>query len=191
MRLATQRYISADGALSYVCMHWSQMGPMLKAGETIYDRLLNLCVWSKTNAGMGAFYRSRHELVFLFKAGKGPHINNISLGRFGRNRSNIWEYPGQNSFNGTAKSKLSLHPTAKPVALVADAIKDASDRGGIVLDPFGGSGSTLIAAEKTGRRARLIEFEPRFVDATLKRWEALTGRVAEKVLEFASFRPWR
>jgi DNA modification methylase len=170
---------SADGALSYVCMHWSQMGPMLKAGEAIYDRLVNLCIWSKTNAGMGGFYRSRHELIFVFKAGTAAHINNISLGRIGHHRSNVWEYPGQNSFNGTAKSKLSLHPTAKPVALVADAIKDASDRAGVVLDPFGGSGSTLIAAEKTGRRARLIEFEPRFVDATLKRWEA-DGVVSRK-----------
>jgi DNA modification methylase len=175
----------ADGALSYVCMHWLQMSPMLRAGEAIYGRLINLCVWAKTNAGMGSLYRSRHELVFVFKTGDAPHINNVSLGRFGRNRSNVWEYPGQNSFNGTSKSKLSLHPTAKPVALVADAIRDASNRGGGVLDPFGGAGSTLIAAEKTGRKARLIELEPRFVDATLKRWEALTGRAAEKVSEAA------
>jgi DNA modification methylase len=104
----------------------------------------------------------------------------VVLGRFGRHRSNVWDYPGQNIFNGTAKSKLKLHPTAKPVALVADAIRDASHRGGIIQDPFGGAGSTLIAAEKTGRKARLIELEPRYVDATVRRWEALTGRRAER-----------
>ena len=117
----------------------------------------------------------------MFKKGAAPHINNIELGRHGRNRTNVWDYPGQNMFNGTAKSKLSLHPTAKPVALVADAIRDCSHRGGIILDPFGGVGSTLIAAEKTGRKARLIELDPRYVDASVKRWETLTGRSGAKV----------
>ena len=171
---------SQDGALHYVCMHWSMMKEMLAAADGVYDDLINLCVWNKTNAGMGSLYQSKHELIFVYRNGKGGHINNVALGRFGRHRSNVWDYPGQNIFNGTAKSKLRLHPTAKPVALVADAIRDASHRGGIILDPFGGAGSTLIAAEKTGRKARLIELEPRYVDATIRRWEALTGRRAER-----------
>ena len=171
---------SEEGALHYVCMHWSKMKEMLAAADGVYDELLNLCVWNKTNAGMGSLYRSKHELIFVYRNGKGRHVNNVALGRFGRHRSNVWDYPGQNVFNGTAKSKLKLHPTAKPVALVADAIRDASHRGGLILDPFGGAGSTLIAAEKTGRQARLIELEPRYVDATIKRWEALTGRHAER-----------
>lgn len=172
---------SENGALHYVCMHWSKMKEMLAAADGVYDDLVNLCVWNKTNAGMGSLYRSKHELIFVYKKGRGPHANNVALGRFGRHRSNVWDYPGQNIFNGTAKSKLKLHPTAKPVALVADAIRDASHRGGVILDPFGGAGSTLIAAEKTGRQARVIELEPRYVDATIKRWEALTGRRAEQV----------
>ncbi len=171
---------SEEGALHYVCMHWSKMKEMLAAADGVYDELLNLCVWNKTNAGMGSLYRSKHELIFVYRNGKGRHVNNVALGRFGRHRSNVWDYPGQNIFNGTAKSKLKLHPTAKPVALVAVAIRDASHRGGLILDPFGGAGSTLIAAEKTGRQARLIELEPRYVDATIKRWEALTGRHAER-----------
>ncbi len=162
-------------------MHWSKMREILAAASDVYGELKSLCVWNKTNAGMGSLYRSKHELVFVFKKGTAPHINNVELGRFGRNRTNVWDYPGQNIFNGTAKSKLSLHPTAKPVALVADAMRDCSHRGGVILDPFGGVGSTLIAAEKTGRRARLIELDPRYVDATVKRWETLTGRRAVKV----------
>jgi DNA modification methylase len=170
---------SDEGAIHFVCMHWSKIKEVLAAAD-VYAELKNLCVWNKTNAGMGSLYRSKHELVFVFKKGTGPHINNIELGRFGRNRTNVWDYPGQNIFNGTAKSKLSLHPTAKPVALVADAIRDCSHRHGIVLDPFGGVGTTLIGAEKTGRKARLIELDPRYVDATVKRWETLTGARAVK-----------
>jgi DNA modification methylase len=161
-------------------MHWSKMKEMLAAADGIYDDLVNLCVWNKTNAGMGSLYRSKHELIFVYRKRKGRHINNVVLGRFGRHRSNVWDYPGQNIFNGTARSKLKLHPTAKPVALVADALRDASHRGGVILDPFCGAGSTLIAAEKTGRKARLIELEPSYVDATVKRWEARTGRRAER-----------
>jgi DNA modification methylase len=172
---------SDDGAIQFICMHWSKIKEVLTAASDVYAELKNLCVWNKTNAGMGSLYRSKHELVFVFKKGTAPHINNIELGRFGRNRTNIWDYPGQNIFNGTAKSKLSLHPTAKPVALVADAIRDCSHRNGIVLDPFGGVGATLIAAEKTGRKARLIELEPRYVHATIKRWETLTRCCAVKV----------
>jgi DNA modification methylase len=134
----------------------------------------------ETNAGMGSLYRSRHELILVFKNGTAPHINNVELGRFGRNRSNVWEYGGQNVLNGTSKSKLSVHPTAKPVALVADAIRDCSHRNGVILDCFGGSGTTLIAAETTGRSARLIELDPRYVDVTIRRWQNVTGRTAVK-----------
>jgi DNA modification methylase len=161
-------------------MHWSKIRETLAATAEVYAELKNICVWNKTNAGMGSLYRSKHELIFVFKKGTGPHINNIELGPVRSHRTNVWDYPGQNIFNGTSKSKLSLHPTAKPVALVADAIRDCSHRNGIVLDPFGGVGATLIAAERSGRRARLIELDPRYVDATVKRWETLTGRKAVK-----------
>jgi DNA modification methylase len=171
---------SDEGSIQFICMHWSKIKEVLAAASDVYAELKNLCVWNKTNAGMGSLYRSKHELLFVFKKGTAPHINNIELGRFGRNRTNVWDYPGQNIFNGTAKSKLSLHPTAKPIALVADAIRDCSHCSGIVLDPFGGVGATLIAAEKTGRKARLIELDPRYVDATIKRWETFTGARAVK-----------
>jgi DNA modification methylase len=178
---------SIDGSIHFVCMHWSKMAELLAATSDVYSDLKNVCVWCKPNGGMGSLYRSRHEFVFVFKRGGAPHINNVELGRFGRNRTNVWEYPGQNVLNGTSKSKLSLHPTAKPVALVADTIRDCSNRGGIVLDPFGGSGTTLIAAQKTGRRARLIELDPRYVDATIRRWINVTGGAAVNVDTGASF----
>jgi DNA methylase/ParB-like nuclease family protein len=171
---------SDDGSIHFVCMHWAKIRELLSSAADLYSDTKNLCVWSKTNAGMGSLYRSRHELVFVFKKGTAPHINNIELGRFGRNRSNVWEYGGQNVLNGTSKSKLSVHPTAKPVALVADAIRDCSHRKGVILDSFGGSGTTLIAAEKTGRKARLIELDPRYVDVTIRRWQNVTGRTAVK-----------
>ena len=169
---------SDDGSIHFVCMHWAKIRELLGSTADLYSDTKNLCVWSKTNAGMGSLYRSRHELVFVFKKGTAPHINNVELGRFGRNRSNVWEYGGQNVLNGTSKSKLSVHPTVKPVALVADAIRDCSHRNGIILDSFGGAGTTLIAAEKTGRRARLIELNPRYVDVTIRRWQHVTGRTA-------------
>ena len=169
---------SSDGALHFVCMDWRHMSELQVAGEDTYSELKNLCIWSKTNGGMGSLYRSQHELVFVYKYGTAPHINNVQLGKHGRNRTNVWTYPGQSSFGGSGHSKLVLHPTVKPVALIADAIRDCSNRGGIILDPFGGSGTTLIAAERTGRKAKLIEYEPRYVDVTVKRWQALTGRKA-------------
>lgn len=172
---------SVDGSIHFIGTHWSKIKELLAAAEGVYAELKNLCVWNMTTAGMGSLYRSKHELVFVFKKGTAPHINIIERGSCGRNRTNVWDYPGQNVFNGTAKSKLPLHRTAKPVALVADAIRDCSHRNGIVLDPFGGAGATLIAAEKTGRKARLIEIDPRYVDATVKRWETFTGRRAVKV----------
>jgi DNA modification methylase len=169
---------SIDGSIHFVCMDWRHQIEILIAGKAVFQELKNLCIWRKSNAGMGSLYRSQHELVYVFKKGKAPHINNVELGKHGRHRSNVWDYPSQNSLNGSSKSKLSLHPTVKPVGLVADAIRDCSNRGGIILDMFGGAGTTLIAAEKTGRKARLIEIEPRYVDVTIQRWQRLTGQVA-------------
>jgi len=154
------------------------MMELLAAGEEIYGELKNLCVWNKSNAGMGSLYRSKHELIFVFKVGKGAHVNNVALGRYGRHRSNIWDYAGQSALSATSKSKLALHPTVKPVAMIADAICDCSNRGGVILDAFGGAGTTLIAAERTGRRARVIEIDPIFVDASIERWQRLTGGIA-------------
>ena len=136
------------------------MGEMLEAGAANYSELKNLIVWVKDNGGMGAFYRSRHELVFAFKKGAAPHINSFELGQHGRYRTNVWQYRGVNTLKAGRLDELALHPTVKPVAMIADAMKDVSRRGGIVLDLFGGSGSTLIAAHKTGRRARLCELDP-------------------------------
>jgi DNA modification methylase len=172
---------SAEGSIHFVAMHWSKLQELLAAGSDVYSEFKNVCVWNKTNAGMGSLYRSKHELILVFKKGAAPHVNNVELGRFGRNRTNVWDYPGQNMFNGSGKSKLSLHPTAKPVALVADAIRDCSNRDDVILDPFGGVGSTLIAAERTGRKARLIELDPRYVDSTIQRWQALTGAKAARI----------
>lgn len=141
-------------------MDWRHMGEMLTAGHAAFTELKNLCVWNKTNGGMGMFYRSKHELVFVWKVGTAPHVNSFGLGDTGRYRTNVWDYAGISSIGSSRADDLAMHPTVKPVALVADAIRDCSKRGDIVLDAFGGSGSTLIAAEKTGRSARLIEYEP-------------------------------
>ena len=169
---------SIDGAIHFVCMDWRHAKEVIIAGEDNYGELKNLCIWNKTNAGMGSLYRSKHELIFVFKVGKSAHINNVALGRYGRHRTNVWDYVSQNALNGTAKSKLPLHPTVKPVAMIADAIRDCSNRGGVILDPFGGAGTTLIAAERTGRRGRVIELDPRFVDVSIARWQRLTGGIA-------------
>ncbi len=160
---------STDGSIHFICMDWRHMQEVL-AAATSYSELKNLCVWAKTNAGMGSLYRSQHELVFVFKSGKAPHINNVELGRFGRNRTNIWTYAGVNTFGNERDAELAMHPTVKPLALVADAILDCSKRGGIVLDAFAGSGTTLIAAEKTGRRGFGIELDPYYVDTIIRRF---------------------
>ncbi len=165
---------SADGSIHFQCMDWRHMGEMLSAGGKAYGELKNLCVWAKTNGGMGSLYRSQHELVFVFKAGRAPHINNVELGRHGRYRTNVWTYPGVNSFGG-AQGDLALHPTVKPVALVRDAILDCSHRNGIVLDAFAGSGTTLVAAEQTGRRGFGIEIDPHYCDVILRRLADLCG----------------
>ncbi|WP_409192582.1 site-specific DNA-methyltransferase [Bradyrhizobium sp. RDM4] len=167
---------AVDGSLHFICMDWRGMGQLLNATRPIYDAQINLCVWNKPRPGMGSFYRSQHELISIFKNGRAPHINNVQLGRNGRNRCNVWDY--QNSWARSPKSKLSLHPTVKPVALIADAIRDCTNEHDIVLDPFGGAGTTLIAAERTRRRARLIEIDPGYVDVTVRRWQHLTGKRA-------------
>ena len=171
---------SLDGALHFVCMDWRHLEELLSAGRNACSELKNLCVWVKHNCGMGSLYRSQHELVFLFKHGRDAHQNHVQLGRYGRNRSNVWNYPGVNSFSrsGTEGNLLALHPTVKPVALVADALRDCSSRGEIVLDAFLGSGTTLIAAERTGRNCRGLELDPAYVDTTIRRWQALTGERA-------------
>jgi DNA modification methylase len=180
---------SDDGSIHFVCMDWRHAGELLAAGRGIYGEVKNLCVWVKDNAGMGSLYRSQHELVFVFKHGRREHRNNIQLGRFGRNRSNVWHYPGANSFaRCSAEGNLSaLHPTVKPVAMVADAILDCSARGDTVLDGFLGSGTTLIATERTGRRCCGLELDPRYVDTLIRRWQNLTGGKALQVTSGRSF----
>ena len=171
---------SNAGAIHFVCIDWRHMGELISAGKATYSELLNLCVWCKHNAGMGSFYRSQHELIFAFKAGRGRHRNNVQLGRFGRNRSNVWSYPGMTSFGrgGEEGNLAELHPTVKPVKLVADAILDCSARGEIVLDPFLGSGTTILAAERVGRICFGMEIDPLYVDAIVRRWQAHTGGAA-------------
>jgi DNA modification methylase len=167
-----------DGAIAFVCMDWRHMGELLAAGQTTFSELKNLCIWNKTNGGMGSFYRSKHELVFVFKIGNAPHTNTFGLGDTGRYRTNVWDYAGINTLRPGRHDELAMHPTVKPVALVAEAIKDCSRRGEIVLDPFAGSGTTLIAAHNTGRRARLIEFDPGYCDQIARRFEQVTGKQA-------------
>jgi hypothetical protein len=171
---------SQPGALQFVCMDWRHLHEMQSAGSQVYTELKNLCVWVKENAGMGSFYRSQHELVFVYKHGQAAHRNNIALGRFGRNRSNVWRFAGVNCLGRTTGegNLLALHPTVKPVGLIADAILDVTTRSGLVLDPFLGSGSTIIAAERTGRRCHGLELEPLYVDTAIRRWQAYTGGVA-------------
>ena len=163
---------SSDGSIHFVCMDWRHMSEILNAGEAVYDELKNMIIWVKDNGGMGTFYRSRHELIFAFKKGTAPHTNTFELGQHGRYRTNVWEYKGVNTLRKGRMEELSLHPTAKPVQMIADAIKDVSAKNDIVLDLFGGSGSTLIAAHKTGRKAYLCELDPIYCDRIIARWEA-------------------
>jgi DNA modification methylase len=173
---------SVDGSIHFLCMDWRHMGEMLAAGHAVYDALKNLIVWAKDNGGMGTFYRSRHELIFAFKKGEAPHVNSFELGQHGRYRTNVWNYRGVNTMRKGRIEELMLHPTVKPVQMIADAIKDVSARGEIVLDTFAGSGSTLIAAEKTGRRARLVELDQIYCDRILTRWEVLAKDRAEQII---------
>src|SRR5215472_5568583 len=179
--------LARNGSIAFVCMDWRHMGELLKAGQAVFFELKNLCVWNKTNGGMGTFYRNKHELVFMFKIGTAAHTNTFGLGDSGRYRTNVWDYAGINTLRAGRSDDLAMHPTVKPVALVAKAIKDCSRRGEIVLDPFGGSGTTLIAAEKTGRLARLIEFDPAYCDTILRRYERVTGKQATCAASGMSF----
>jgi len=170
-------HYSSNYSVHYLCIDWRHVADLITVGKQTYEEFLNLCVWVKDNGGMGSFYRSQHEFVLVFRKGDGPHRNNIQLGRFGRNRTNVWQYPGVHSFSkqGEEGNLLALHPTVKPVAMVADAILDCSMRGEIVLDAFLGSGTTLMAAERVGRICNGIEIDPAYVDVAIRRWQGYTG----------------
>lgn len=167
--------VSADGAIHYICMDWRHLAELMTAGKAVYGTMLNLVAWVKENAGQGSFYRSQHEMIGVFRVGNAPHLNNIELGRHGRNRSNVWRYAGVNSFRVGRMDDLAVHPTVKPVAMIVEAIKDCTKRGDIVLDTFSGSGSTLLAAERVGRRGYGIEIDPQYVDVAVRRWQEYTG----------------
>jgi ParB/RepB/Spo0J family partition protein len=170
---------SVENATLFACMDWRHVVEIAGAIREIGCQLLNLCVWVKTNGGMGSLYRSQHELVFAFCREGAARTNNVQLGKFGRNRTNVWNYPGMNSFPPRGRTRgLDYHPTVKPIAMVADAILDVTPRGGIVLDPFSGSGTTILAAEKTGRRGYGMDLDPRYVDTTIERWQRMTGQAA-------------
>jgi DNA modification methylase len=178
----TQRLVrhSSNGSLHYICIDWRHVAQLLNAGSNAFTELKNLCVWIKHNAGMGSLYRSQHELILVFKNGRGRHRNNVELGRHGRNRTNVWQYASVNDFGrpGEEGHLAITHPTVKPVGLIADAIVDSSARGDIVLDPFIGSGSTLIAAERVGRVCRGMELDPLYVDTAIRRWQRYAGGTA-------------
>jgi len=180
---------SADGSLQYVFMDWRHMQEILAAGKSAYTELKNVCVWVKDNGGMGSLYRSQHELVFVFKSGREGHRNNVQLGQYGRYRTNVWNYPGVNSFSRSTEegNLLELHPTTKPVRLIADALMDSSARGDMVLDPFLGSGTTVIAAERSGRVCHGIELDPIYVDTIVRRWQTFTGLIATHAISGRSF----
>jgi DNA modification methylase len=173
MRRAVE--FSVSGSIHYWCMDWRHLPELLRAGLPLYSEWKNLLVWRKSNAGQGSFYRSHHELIAVFKAGTGPHINNFGLGSEGRYRTNVLDYPGGATPDARRQEELQMHPTVKPVALIADLMRDCSKRNGLVLDPFGGSGTAILAAEETGRRARVIELDPRYVDLAVRRWQKQTG----------------
>ncbi len=175
---ALLRRYSSDGSIHYICMDWRHLPELFEAAGQNYTEFKQMIVWNKDNAGMGAFYRSKHEIICVYKNGTAKHTNNFGLGENGRYRTNVWDYPGVNSLKGNRRQDLELHPTVKPVALVADAMRDCSKRGSIVLDSFMGSGTTIIAAERTGRCARGIELDPIYVDVAIRRWQQLTGKTA-------------
>jgi DNA modification methylase len=187
--MALSRLGSHPGSLAYYFMDWRHLREILTAGVLVYGEPMNLCVWAKHNAGMGSFYRSAHELILLFKNGEASHRNNVQLGKFGRYRTNIWKYPSANTFSrsGPDGDLLALHPTPKPVALIADAIKDSTRRGALVLDPFLGSGTAVIAAERTGRVCYGLELDPIYVDAVIRRWQRRTKREALHIESGESF----
>lgn len=169
---------SVDGSIHFVFMDWRHIADLLAAGKGIYVELKNICIWNKDNGGMGSLYRSKHEMVAVFKHGVEAHINNVALGKHGRYRTNVWNYRGVNTLRNGRDDELAMHPTVKPVRMLADAINDCSHPKGLILDPFGGSGSTLMAAERTGRHAYLMELEPKYVDVAILRWQKATGKQA-------------
>ena len=179
--------VSRSGAVHFVCCDWRHVSEIIEAGRLVYDEVLNIVVWVKSNAGQGSFYRSRHEFIVVFRVGKGPHLNNIELGRHGRSRSNVWNYAGVNAFRAGRMEELRSHPTAKPVTLVADATRDCTRRGDVVLDTFSGSGTTIMAAERIGRRAYAMEIEPRYVDVAIRRWQAFTRKDAVHAVSGRTF----
>ena len=179
---------TAPGSLHYLFMDWRHLRVLQEVCDKLYGPQVNLCVWVKTNGGMGSLYRSRHELVVVYKNGSAPHVNNVQLGQYGRNRTNVWEYEGANSLSPERRADLELHPTVKPVAMIADAIRDASDRGDLILDPFLGSGTTAIACEQTGRICAGMELDPKYVDVIVRRWEAFTGGEARHAGTGLTFR---
>jgi hypothetical protein len=167
--------VSRDGAVHFVCMDWRHMDDVSVVGRTVYGERLNLCIWNKSNAGMGSLYRSKHELVFVYRVGTATSLNMVELGKHGRNRTNVWDYASVNSLRGSRREDLALHPTVKPTGLVADAIQDVTRRGDLVLDLFLGSGTTLMATERVGRRFRGLDIDPAYVDVAIERWSARTG----------------
>ncbi len=173
--------VSREGAVHFVCMDWRHMDDVMASSAGIYNELLNICVWNKSNAGMGSLYRSKHEMIFVYRVGERAHTNNVELGKHGRNRTNVWDYASVNSMKGSRREDLALHPTVKPVAMVADAICDVTARGDLVLDIFLGSGTSLIAAERVGRAFRGIDIDPAYVALAIQRWSDITGKNAELV----------
>lgn len=169
---------SKEGAVHLVCIDWRHIRQLIDAGEQAYGEMPNLVVWVKSNAGQGSFYRSRHELIGVFRVGGETHLNNVQLGRHGRARANVWTYAGVNTFGTGRMADLEAHPTTKPVLMVADAIKDCTRRNDIVLDTFSGSGTTILAAEHVGRRGYAMDIEPGYVDVAIRRWQAFTRRDA-------------
>jgi DNA modification methylase len=168
--------VSRNGAVHFVCMDWRHMDDVTASVGSRYDTLLNICVWNKSNAGMGSLYRSKHEMVFVYRVGDASHFNAVELGKHGRNRTNVWDYASVNSLRGSRREDLALHPTVKPVAMVADAFCDVTRQGELVLDIFLGSGTSLIAAERVGRRFRGLDIDPAYVDVAMQRWSQLTGK---------------
>jgi 16S rRNA G966 N2-methylase RsmD len=176
--LTLAAHASVEGAVHFVCIDWRHISELVQAGRTAYGAMLNLIAWVKSNAGQGSFYRSQYELIGVFRVGNAPHLNTIELGRHGRSRSNVWKYSGVNTFRAGRMDDLRAHPTVKPVAMVADAMKDCTQRNQIVLDTFSGSGTTLLAAERVGRQARVMDIDARYIDVAIRRWQAFTGRDA-------------
>ena len=178
---------TVDGSIHMLFMDWRHQLEMMVAGNAVYSELKNLCVWNKSMGGMGTLYRSKHELVYVWKSGLGSHRNNVELGKHGRNRTNVWDYAGVTGHTSENRRELEMHPTVKPVALIADAIKDVSVAKDLVLDPFCGSGTILIAAERTGRHARAIEIDLKYVDVAIRRWQLYTGKHATDAATGMSF----